>query len=284
MKKLARLWPKRLGSFGIQNELADRAAREAKILEVLSRETELPALDALIYAYKPEPREINLATSAIVLDSSAFLRLGPQADVIDYLNSKHQAPVVLPGQAIQEFWNNNLNVADSIATGITKRFDELKREIQKVDENFQDFAERFSALTDEFRASFGYAFDGGTVRRTMSLFETLKEKAFISYVRREQFKDIAAQRRRTKTPPGFKDDLDGDFFIWLDMLDSLLMAKSCKVDFEHVVLVTNDRKFDWSRDGVAHPILSAEMHALLGVPFETWDVNKLVRKVAAANE
>lgn len=284
MNKLARLWPKRLASFGTQNRLASRAEREAKIVDLLSRETKLPALDALIYAYKPEPREVNLATAAIVLDSSAFLRLGPQADVVDYLNSKHQAPVILPGQAVQEFWNNNLNVADSIATGITKKFDELKKEILKVDETFQDFANRFSALIDEFRDSFGYAYDGSTVRRTMSLFEVLKEKAVISYVSRDRFMEIAAQRKRTKTPPGFKDDLDGDFFLWLDMLDCLLIARSRNVTFEHVVLVSNDRKPDWSREGIAHPILSAEMNALLGVPFETWDVPKLVRQVAAANE
>lgn len=264
--------------------MAGRADREAKIVGLLSRETGLPALDALIYAYRPEPREINLATSAIVLDSSAFLRLGAQADVIDYLNSKHQAPVILPGQAIQELWNNNLNVADSIATGITKRFDELKKEILKVDETFQGFADRFAALIDEFRESFGYAYDGGTVRRTMSLFEVLKENAVISYVRRDRFVEVAAQRKRTKTPPGFKDDLDGDFFLWLDMLDSLLIARSRNIAFEHVVLVSNDRKLDWSREGIAHPILSAEINALLGVPFETWDVPKLVRQVAAANE
>lgn len=273
-----------MGRSGTRSESVDRAKREVKILEVLSREAQIEALDALIYAYKPEPRPVDLSVTAIVLDSSAFLRLGPQPDVIDYLNSKHRAPVILPGQAIQEFWNNNLNVADSIATGISKKFDELKKEIQKVDENFHDFATRFVALTDEFRDSFGYAYDGSTVRRTMSLFETLKEKAFISYVRRDRFADMAAQRKRTKTPPGFKDDSDGDFFIWVDMLDSLLSARSAGVAFQHVVLVSNDRKLDWSREGVAHPILSAEMNALLGVPFETWDVNKLVRRVAAASE
>lgn len=284
MKKLASSWPKRLGSFGTRNETNNRAEREAKIDAVLCREADFPALDALIYAYKPEARQIYLATSAIVLDSSAFLRLGPQTDVIDYLNSKHRGPIVLPGQAIQEFWNNNLNVADSIATGINKKFEELKKEIAKVDDNFHDFAERFSALTDEFRVSFGYAYDGSTVRRTMSLFDVLKEKAIVSYVRRNRFLGLAEQRKRSRTPPGFKDDMDGDFFIWLDMIDSLLIARSRGIHFEHVLFVSNERKIDWSREGVAHPILSAEINALLGVPFEIWDVSKLAQKVAAANE
>ena len=54
--------------------------------------------------------------------------------------------------------------------------------------------------------------------------------------------------------------------------------------FDNVILVSNDRKIDWSREGIAHPILSAELNALLSVPFETWDVSKLVQKVAAAAE
>ena len=244
----------------------------------------MPALDALICAYKPEPRELALARTAIALDSSAFLRLGQYVDVIDYLNSKHQAPVILPGQALQEFWNNNLNVADSIATGIGKRYEDLRKEIQKVDENFQDFGDRFAALIDEFKNSFGYAYDGSTVRRTLSLFEMLKEKALISYVRRDQFWDLATHRKRTRTPPGFKDDLDGDFFLWLDMLDSLLIAQSLRIGFDNVVLVSNDKKPDWSREGIAHPLLSAELMAIIGVPFEIWDVAKLVQQVTAASE
>ncbi len=284
MKKSVRHWPRLPGTFGTRSKLTDRIKRETAILAVLNRGTELNALDALIYAYKPDPREIDLANSAIVLDSSAFLRLGPHADVIDYLNSRHKAPVVLPGQSIQEFWNNNLNVADSIATGISRRFEDLKKEISKVDDSFHDFSARFDALIEEFRTSFGYAYDGNTVRRTLSLFDVLKEKAIISYVRRDCFTEIGAQRCRTKTPPGFKDDSDGDFFIWLDMLDCLLIAKSRKMRFDNVILVSNDRKIDWSREGIAHPILSAELNALLSVPFETWDVSKLVQKVAAAAE
>lgn len=262
----------------------DRDLREVKIFSVLTRNVEVPALDALIYAYKPEPRELDLVRTAVVLDSSAFLRLGQYVDVIDYLKSRHQAPVILPGQAIQEFWNNNLNVADSISTGIEKKYEELRKEIRKVDENFQDFGDRFTALTDEFRSSFGYAYDGSTVRRTLSLFEMLKSRAIISYVRRDKFSDLAVHRKRTKTPPGFKDDLDGDFFVWLDMLDSLLVAQSHQIPFDSVVLVSNDKKLDWSREGIAHPLLSAELMALIGVPFETWDVGKLVQKVAAASE
>lgn len=277
---MGNLWQSRRGRSGSISTVAQKEAREKEILSLLNRQSHFASLSALIFAYKPEPSVVPLAQTAIVLDSSAFLRLGSQPDVIDYLNARHAAPIILPGQSIQEFWNNNLNVADTIATGIGKKFEALKSEVEKVDSNFQEFAERFTALVTEFRTSYGYAYDGVTVRRTIALLELLKDKALTSYASRERFSQIALHRKRTKTPPGFRDDGDGDFFIWLDMLDALLIAKHNKAEFDQVVLVTNDKKNDWSREGIAHPILSAEVSALTGVPFETWDVAKLVQKVA----
>ena len=253
-------------------------------MAVLNRERPIEALAALARAYRPEPEELNLSRSAIALDSSVFLRLGTQDGVIDYLSANHPAPIVLPGQAIQEFWNNQLSAAESIASGISKKFDALKAEIEKVDATFGDFSTKFKGLLEEFRESFGYAYDGGTVRRTTSLFEVLESKAVISYVSRERFAAMAEHRHKTKTPPGFKDPGDGDFFIWLDLLKALLLSKMQGVHFDRVLLVTNDKKVDWSREGIPHPILSAELHALVGVPLETWTLERLVREVAAFTE
>lgn len=282
MKSLGRLWPTRLAISG--TDIRQRQARERRIWSVLCRDVRIEALEALSYAYKPEAIEIELREAAIVLDSSAFLRLGPQPNVIDYLRSKHHGPVVLPGQSVQEFWNNNLNVAESIASGIRKKFLELKKEMSKVDDTFEDFEVRFKSLLDEFEGSFGYAYDGNTVRRTMSLFDALKSKAIVSYVKRDTFCKLADHRKNTKTPPGFRDDQDGDFFVWADLLDGLLVARSRGSEFRHVVLITNDKKLDWSREGVAHPILSAEMKALLGATLTIWDVPKLVSTVEALAE
>jgi len=251
---------------------------------VLSRERPIEALAALARAYRPEPAEVSLGRSAIALDSSVFLRLGTQEGVIDYLGASHPAPLVLPGQSIQEFWNNNLSVAESIANGISRKFEALEAEIGKVDATFGDFSTQFKVLLENFQESFGYAYDGGTVRRTISLFEVLKSKAVVSYVSRERFAAMAEYRNKTKTPPGFKDPGDGDFFIWLDLLKSLLLTKEHGSTFDRVVLVTNDKKVDWSREGVPHPILSAELQALVGVPLETWTLDRLVREVAAFSE
>jgi len=257
---------------------------ERQIMAVLGRERSIGALAALARAYRPTPAEISLGCSAIALDSSVFLRLGTQEGVIDYLGASHPAPLVLPGQSIQEFWNNNLSAAESIAGGISKKFDALEAEIGKVDATFGEFSMQFRALLKDFKESFGYAYDGGTVRRTVSLFEVLESKAVVSYVSRERFAPMAEIRNKTKTPPGFKDHGDGDFFIWLDLLKALLLTKEQGSTFDRVVLVTNDKKADWSREGIPHPILSAEINALVGVPLETWTLDKLVRQVAAFSE
>lgn len=270
-------------TFGTRDDALNERL-EVEIMAVLSRERPIEALAALTHAYRPEPKEVSLGRSAIALDSSVFLRLGTQEGVIDYLGASHPAPIVLPGQSIQEFWNNNLNAAESIASGISKKFDALKAEIEKVDSTFGDFSAKFKTLLDEFRDSFGYAYDGGTVRRTTSLLEVLKSKAVVSYVSRARFAAMAESRNKTKTPPGFKDTGDGDFFIWLDLLKALLLTKDRGSKFDRVVLVTNDKKIDWSREGIPHPILSAELQALVGVPLETWNLDRLVREVAAFTE
>lgn len=105
------------------SEASRKEDREAKMMAVLNRHADIGALDALIYAYKHEPRETRLAETAIVLDSSVFLRLGSYVDVVDYLHTAHLAPLILPGQSVQEFWNNDLSVSDPIAAAIKKRLD-----------------------------------------------------------------------------------------------------------------------------------------------------------------
>ena len=89
-------------------------------------------------------------------------------------------------------------------------------------------------------------------------------------------------RKRTRTPPGFKDDGDGDFFIWADFLTGLQLAQAKGSKFVRAILVTRDQKVDWSRAGIAHPILVAEMKALLGISFEIWSDERLNSEIEKA--
>jgi hypothetical protein len=283
LRNLGRTWLTRQEQSGTASTGQEKEEEAVDVLlAVLDRRREINALDALASALRGDGFESPLGETAIALDSSVFLRLGAHADVIDYLNIAHAAPLVLPGQAVQEFWNNQLQVIDSVSAGVRKKFDALKLETSKVDENFLGYAERFEALLSEFGTSYGYVYDEAVIQRTAALIGVLLNRAITSFAPRSTFSGIAAQRKRTKTPPGFKDEGDGDFFVWVDILLSLLKAKSSDIAFSKVVLVTNDKKLDWSREGVAHPLLAAEMRALVNVPFQIWDIKRLVREVADA--
>jgi hypothetical protein len=275
-------------TFGTENSKAQPAAVEAqqhqKLIQLLDRQTSVKALDALVSALRPTPNDVALERTAIGLDANVFLRLGNHAksvDMVDYLSARHAAPLILPGQAIQEFWNNQLHAVDTVSSGLKKRFDVLKADFGKVDKNFGDYAEQIEALLNQFSAEHGHVYEEGTVRRTLNLLEMLQKRAVVPYAPRLQFCEIAAQRKRTKTPPGFKDDGDGDFFIWVDLLKGLQQARHAGQLFERVVFVSQDQKLDWSRAGIAHPILVSEVQALVDVPFEIWTIDKLAMEIGS---
>jgi hypothetical protein len=251
---------------------------------VLDRRIPIDSLDALWSAVDRKPK-INpqLETVAIGIDSSVFLRLASHrnsADIVDYLDSKHLGPLILPGQAVQEFWNNQLAAVDTVAAGVKKKFETLKQDVAKVDPNFGDYAETMGSLLERFSSDYGYVYDASTLRTTIVLLELLKKKAFLSYVPRTRFNDIALNRKRTKTPPGFRDDGDGDFFVWAEFLYGLLREKGLGRAFGHAIILTHDQKIDWSRAGVAHPILAAEVKKLVDVPFDVWTIDRFYEAIA----
>jgi len=134
-------------------------------------------------------------------------------------------------------------------------------------------------VVQQFKIENEVLFHPETVRRTIVFLETLLPKAIVPFVPRSRFTETADQLKKVKTPPGFKDLGDGDFFVWSDLLFGLLNLQRQGVPFERIILVTNDGKIDWCREGAAHPILAAEANALLGVGFEIWTLDKSVRAI-----
>ncbi len=255
----------------------------AELEQVLDRARPIPALKSLSAAIinKPRPKP-DLNKVALGIDASVFLKLSTHkssADIIDYLSTKHSAPIVLPGQAIQEFWNNHLSAVDTTATGLRKKVAALAQDISNVDKNFGDFADRFESVLKDFSSEYGHLYDENTIRATSKMLEVLEQKASLTYVPRLRFQSIAASRKQTKTPPGFKDPGDGDFYIWIEFLFGLQLAKKAGRAFDHAILLTNDQKIDWSRGGVAHPILAAEAMELLEVPFDVWTIDQLAARI-----
>lgn len=252
------------------------------VFRVLNREVPIAALDALVAALDPSEEEWPVSSTAIALDTNVLLRLAGHRngeDIIDYLVSEHEAPIVLPGQVITEFWNNQLAAVETIAEGLKTDFNRFKRRVQGIDEEFKRFCDDIKEILENFENEHGNVYSGATVRRTRSLLNSVQERAIVPFVNRIRFEELAKHRYRTKTPPGFEDARHSDFFVWADFLLGLSIACSRDVRYERAVFVTNEKKTDWIRTDIAHPVLTAEARAVSGGPFAIWSLDKLAKRI-----
>jgi hypothetical protein len=253
-----------------------------QVCALLDRGVDISALSSLSVALKFELPERDLAQTVIAFDANVVLRLSKHPkcdDIVDYLRTSFPGHLVLPGQVIQEFWNNQFLAVDSISSAVQKKFKELSDAIGEFDERFGEYSARFKALVDEFSEEYGYVFDDNTARKTKLFVDLLLEKARVPFIPRTLIAESAEVRKKSKTPPGFKDGGDGDFFVWADLLLALAELKEEGVEYQRVTLVTLEKKIDWSRGGIPHPILSAEIHAICGAEFETVTVEILAKRL-----
>lgn len=257
---------------------------QKRVFSVLTRDRPVDVLGALIGALQPLQAQAKLSESAIILDANVFLRLASHkkgSGIIDYMRGEHSPPIILPGQTVQEFWNNQLVVVETMESIIRKDVEKLTKSINAIGQDFSGSVTQFEEALRVFAEDQSATYSSATVSATVSLLEMLRDKALVAFCNRQKFCPIAAERKQTKTPPGFKDTGDGDFFVWVEALCALGIARNRKMDFASVILVTNDKKEDWSRGGVPHPILAAELKALYAVPLEMWTLDKLAEAVPA---
>lgn len=244
-----------------------------RLISVLAREVAVPSVSHLISALKrEEPARASFCDWAIGFDSNVLLNLakGRRAtDVPDYLSGIHRGPLILPAQVVQEFWNNRLSAVSGLSDQVREKFLELERLVQQIDPSFRDFSDALAQVLDDFRAKFGHVLDDKTTREIVVMLDILGRQAVHAECPRAPLAEVASFRKRAKTPPGFKDDGDGDFLVWADFLLGLVIARDGGAEFPAVALVTDDVKKDWSTKGTTSPILQAEVEALLNVPFTT---------------
>lgn len=286
MKKSVDRWLKRLQHFGTKMP-ADEVRRDhyELTMAILDRHEPIDALSALISAIEPDPNTCPLAQTAIGIDANVLLRLASHrnsAAIIDYLGTNHDAPIIIPGQAIHEFWNNQLSAVNTVAKSISTKLSELKFEVGKLGNEYSDSVTKLEDNIDEIEDDIKLVYDQKTVKLTVKFLKTLEQKATVSFVPRQRFLPVCEQRKKTKTPPGFNDVGDGDFYIWADFLSGLIQKQNSGANYKKSVFVTLDKKSDWSRDATAHPILAAEARAATGVPFEIWNLDRLSKEVDVA--
>lgn len=240
-------------------------------------------LNGAMRTVRPEPEPDP--TIAIGLDANVLLNLGKGrsgADVVDYLGQKHVGPVILPHQVIVEFWNNQAGGIHALADGLRRQFEELSAAIEQLDPDYTHFREGSRRLLGDFAERYGHVIEERVAGQLTTLLEVLEVRALTPQLPRDPFDSIARRRQATRTPPGFKDDGHGDFYVWGEFLLGLLVAGEAGTVFTRTVLVTDDRKSDWSTKGTTHPSLCSEVEALTGASFETWSLPTLTRFVEAS--
>lgn len=256
--------------------------REAlrRVFSVLDRGVAISAVDALVAALNTasEPGRgeqgppLTTNRFAVGFDTNAIFRLGLNGtlgdNAVDYLTGVHEGPIIIPGQVVQETWKNAVSSVEPSAKKVKNALDALERELDKLGSRTGPTMDRVRSSVEEMKQLHADWIDAASQDVFIRTLGGLQAKASCYYVPRLQFNDLARIRNDTKTPPGYEDASDnhGDFYVWADFLYGL--ALSNLIDIEAVLLVTNDVKSDWSRGGVAHPLLVAEAQAVAdGVPF-----------------
>lgn len=216
----------------------------------------------------------ELVNAVICLDTNAISRIASERDhyvFTDYLANKFAGHLVIPGQVLQEVWNN--------VTGFENNYQKLKKYSDDLIAilNSGVFGELEGAQTllgevREFGAEVEQLRKPKFNEEIVKLLTAMVSMGRTDYFPRGRFNEIAISRHKTKTPPGFGDDLnnDGDFYVWADLLLSLTRLDLGKVS--RVIFVTGEKaKRDWRQGGVPHPTLVAEVAELCGLKLEIVD-------------
>lgn len=170
--------------FGISRLHRQREALDLQLHAVLARRGDIPALEALTGALGTADIPSDLGRCAIAIDSSVFLKLAAHeksADVIDYINAQHNAGMILPGQSVQEFWNNRYNAVPSLAKKLRSSFDAFKKQVDEIDQDLSDYSQKFSDLISDFEINYGHVFDERTVSKTFRMLEAFSAKASVPF-------------------------------------------------------------------------------------------------------
>lgn len=205
-------------------------------------------------------------------DTNAFFRLGLGSEsavsTLDYITGAHHGPVILPGQVIQESWNNAHAIVTPTAKRVQSALTTLDKEITKAGFLANSKSSNAWDEVNEYSQTVKQWIDPESHAQFIRTVSAISGKASCKFVPRERFIELARLRNDTKTPPGFEDpdNNHGDFFVWADYLYGL--ASADLTNCTRVVFVTKDQKADWSTNEIPHPILTAEAQLLTGLPFE----------------
>lgn len=256
-----------------------------RLKRVICRELEVP-IGSFLYAAidNSTMRDYsNLQTCAVCLDSNLLIKVlanSKRDQFIDYFRIRHSGPLIVSAQTLQEFWKNYHNSLETVSRDIEGKLAALTQALNALEGLFDEYRTSIVAVINDFKQENEHVFSKDMEKHVLNFLTVLHEKGIEAQAPRSELFAAAAQRRASKTPPGFKDKeySEGDFFVWLDFLYGLLIASDdsrYSGSITRAVFVTEDRKIDWVKGKEAHPVLAAEVGALVGIPLEIWTLKEL---------
>lgn len=268
--------PPKASTSSLQEPVAQHSSSLVEqVRTVLAGERPLDTMGAVAKALAGKPAQPTEAKHiAFGLDANIILKLHNRSTEADFLTGRRGGVLIMPAQAVQEFWNNKSST-QNVAEKVKNAYQTLEKVIANLDPEHQAFKDGFSAALEDFEKSAGHIWAPDFRAKVASTFSSLAAQSREPRFPKLALADLARERQLTKTPPGFKDNGNGDLFVWAEFLLGLLEARNEGSVFDLAVLVTEDKKSDWGKGGEAHPVLIAELWELLGMPFETWDLAKL---------
>ena len=153
---------------------SEHRAALAELLDGQTESTHLRYLNAALKSSKKDPAPDP--GIAIGLDANVLLNLGKGrsgADVVDYLAQKHIGPIILPSQALIEFWNNQAGGIHALADGLRRQFDDLSDTIEQLDPEYAHFRDGSRQLLGEFQDRYGHVVEDRIATQLTTLLEVL---------------------------------------------------------------------------------------------------------------
>lgn len=254
-----------------------------RLLSILARECPLdwsvsdrnPAIGAVDF-----PEVVGFDTSALKALRRDPLRLNSLLSGL----ATRRIPIVLPGQAVQEYWNNHRTFSNEDSNRLRKDIEKLQQGLLDVgaasaSEHVATIEEALKGLDDDLQeVRDARAF----LRRSTDAMDELLRFGRVVFAPRLTFGPLAELRLASKVAPGFDDAKMkaaalGDFFVWADFLLGCMLLRRPLTPRtgSFGLLVTDEKKIDWRTGELAHPVLSAEYKAACGLELGVTTVNEM---------
>lgn len=237
--------------------------------------------------------EVSETWDVIGFDTNALKKLrryppNTRASLLTYLAS-NKVQIVLPAQAVQEYWNHHGAFAQAMAAVQTEtrklasRYEKLPA-TGEAKSMLLRFADEITNLAQDV----GDSQNEHLLEESVDFWELLLDSAVVAAVPRSGFSKLGEARMASGVAPGFADDRKrsnglGDFFVWADFLLGLLTLDlpECEPTSSTIVFVTDDGKEDWLSSGAPHPTLLGEVFSLTGRTLEVLGMDDLRKRTDA---